>query len=99
MVKKISKMFFRYNGENMSLVSICNRNKKRRGRTRYLFSVIVDVVKVGEIIPAKVVYVRNHNKCKEYLCLIFTDINLDENAILCLMMQRLHISQLFLPDI
>ena len=92
-------MFFRYNGENMSLVSICNRNKKRRGRTRYLFSVIVDVVKVGEIIPAKVVYVRNHNKCKEYLCLIFTDINLDENAILCLMMQRLHISQLFLPDI
>lgn len=50
MVKKIPKMFFCYNGENMYLVFICNRNKKRCGRTRYLFSVIVDVVKVGEII-------------------------------------------------
>lgn len=67
MVKKTPKMFFRYNGEDMSLVLIYNRNKKRLGRSRYLFSVIVDVVKVGEIIPAKVVYGRNHNKRKEYL--------------------------------
>ena len=35
----------------------------------------------GEIIPAKVVYVRNRNKRKEYLCLISTDVNLDENEI------------------
>ena len=43
---------------------------------------MVDVVKDGEIIPAKVVYVRNHNKHKEYLCLISTDVNLDENEII-----------------
>ena len=30
MVKKTPKMFFRYNGEDMSLVSIYNRNKKRQ---------------------------------------------------------------------
>ena len=59
MVKKTPKMFFRYNGEDMSLTSIYNKNKKRRGRSRYLLSVMVDVVKDGEIIPAKVVYVRN----------------------------------------
>ena len=59
MVKKTPKMFFRYNGEDMSLTSIYNTNKKRRGRSRYLLSVMVDVVKDGEIIPAKVVYVRN----------------------------------------
>ena len=53
MVKKTPKMFFRYNGENMSLTSIYNKNKKRRGRSRYLLSVMVDVVKDGEIIPAK----------------------------------------------
>ena len=82
MVKKTPKMFFRYNGEDMSLVSIYNRNKKRRGRSRYLLSVMVDVVKDGEIIPAKVVYVRNRNKRKEYLCLISTDTNLDENEII-----------------
>ena len=30
MVKKTPKMFFRYNGEDMSLTSIYNKNKKRR---------------------------------------------------------------------
>ena len=38
-----------------------NRSKKveLRGRSRYLLSVMIDVVTDGEIIPAKVVYVRN----------------------------------------
>ena len=79
MVKKTPKMFFRYNGEDLSLITIYNRNKKRRGRSRYLLSVLVDVVKEGKVIPAKVVYVRNRNKGKEYLCLISTDTTLDEN--------------------
>ena len=65
MVKKTPKMFFRYNGEDMSLLTIYDKNKKRRGRSRYLLSVLVDVVKDGESIPAKVVYVRNRNKRKE----------------------------------
>ncbi len=82
MVKKTPKMFFRYNGEDISLISIYNKNKKRRGRSKYLLSVIVDVVKDGKIIPAKVVYVRNRNKQKEYLCLISTDVNLDEEEII-----------------
>ena len=59
MVKKTPKMFFRYNGEDMPLTSIYNKNKKRRGRSRYLLSVIIDIVTAGEIIPAKLVYVRN----------------------------------------
>ena len=71
-------MFFRYNGEDMSLASIYNRNKKRRGRSRYLLSVMVNVVKDGETIPGKVVYVRNRSRRKDYLCLISTDTSLDE---------------------
>lgn len=82
MVKKTPKMFFRYNGEDMSLISIYNKNKKRRGRSKYLLSVLVEVVKDGESIPAKVVYVRNRNKRKEYLCLISTDTTLDEEEII-----------------
>ena len=82
MVKKTPKMFFRYSGEDMSLISIYNRNKKRRGRSRYLLSVMVDVVKDSETIPAKVVYVRNRSKRKEYLCLISTDTSLDEEEII-----------------
>ena len=82
MVKKSPKLFFRYNGEDMSLTSIYNKNKKRRDKSKYLLSVRIDVVKDGAIIPAKVVYVRNRNKCKEYLCLISKDVNLDENEII-----------------
>ena len=95
MVKKTPKMFFRYNGEDMSLISIYNKNKKRRGRSRYLLSVMVDVVKDGNIIPAKVVYVRNRNKRKEYLCIISTDTELDENEILRIYGKRWDIEVFF----
>ena len=82
MVKKTPKMFFRYNNEDMPLTSIYKKNKKRRGRSKYLLSVIIEVVKDGEVIPAKVVYVRNRNKKKDYLCLISTDISLREEEII-----------------
>ena len=82
MIKKTPKMFFRYNGEDMSLISIYNKNKKKRGRSRYLLSVVVEAVKDGKAIPAKVVYVRNRNKRKEYLCLISTDTALSEEEII-----------------
>ena len=95
MVKKTPKMFFRYNGEDMSLISIYGKNKKRRGRSRYLLSVLVDVVKDGESIPAKVVYVRNRNKRKEYLCLICTDTTLDENEIIRIYGKRWDIEVFF----
>lgn len=95
MVKKSPKMFFRYNGDSQSLVSIYNKNKKRRGRSRYLLSVLVDVTKDGKSMPAKVVYVRNKNKRKEYLCLISTDVNLDEDEIIRLYGKRWDIEVFF----
>lgn len=95
MVKKSPKLFFRYDGEDMSLISIYNKNKKRRGKSKYLLSVMVDVVKDGEIIPAKVVYVRNRNNRKEYLCLISTDVNLDENEIVRIYGKRWDIEVFF----
>ena len=95
MIKKTPKMFFRHNGEDLSLTSIYNKNKKRRGKSRYLLSVMVDVVKNDEIIPAKVVYVRNRNKRKEYLCLISTDVTLDENEIIRIYGKRWDIEVFF----
>ena len=95
MVKKTPKMFFRYNGEDMSLISIYNRNKKMRGRSKYLLSVTVDVVKDGAVIPAKVVYVRNRNKRKEYLCLISTDVTLSEEEIIRIYGKRWDIEVFF----
>ena len=82
MIKKTPKMFFRYNNEDMSLTTIYRKNKKRQGRSKYLLSVMVEVKKDREAIPAKVVYVRNRNKRKDYLCLISTDISLGEEVII-----------------
>ena len=82
MVKKSAKMFFRYQGSDMPLTKIYTQNKKRRGRSRYLLSVIVEVMKDGMSIPAKVVYVRNRNNRKEYLCLISTDTGMSGEEII-----------------
>lgn len=95
MVKKTPKMFFRYHGEDQSLISIYKKNKKRRGRSRYLLSVMVDVVKDGKTIPAKVVYVRNRNKRKDYLCLISTDVDLTEDEIIRIYGKRWDIEVFF----
>ena len=88
MVKKTPKMFFRYNNEDMPLTSIYKKNKKKRGRSKYLLSVMIEVVKDGGVIPAKVVYVRNRNKKKDYLCLISTDISLNEKEIIHIYRKR-----------
>ena len=95
MVKKTPKMKFIHNGEILSLTEIYKRSKKRRGCSRYLLSVMVGVEKDGKIIPAKVVYVRNRNKRNEYLCLISTNIEADENEIIRVYGKRWNIEVFF----
>ena len=95
MIKKTPKMFFQYNGEALSLIHIYKRNKKRRGRSRYLLSVEVEVIRGEKSIPARVVYVRNRNKRKEYLCLISTDTSLSEEEIIRLYGKRWDIEVFF----
>ena len=82
MIKKLPTFLFGCQGEALTLMEIYKRNKKRRGRSRYLLSVLVEVKSGKECVPAKVVYVRNRNKRKEYLCLISTDVSLPEEEII-----------------
>lgn len=95
MVKKTPKMKFLHNGKALSLTEIYKCSKKRRGRSRYLLSVMVDVEKDGMVIPAKVVYVRNRNKRNEYLCLISTNIEIDEDEIIRIYGKRWNIEVFF----
>lgn len=95
MVKKTSKMLFKYNGEMHSLPEIYRMNHKRRGRSKYLLSVDIEVVKDGKSIPAKVVYVRNRSNRKEYLCLLSTKTDIDENEIIRIYSKRWQIEVLF----
>ena len=72
MVKKSSKIFYRYNGHGMSLMAIYGKLKKRRGRAKILASTLVQLKDGRE---AKLVFVRNKQK-KDWLALLSTDITL-----------------------
>ena len=68
---------------NLNVKEIYSRNKKRRGKSRYLLSVNVTISdKDGNSIPAKLVYARNHSNRKDWVCFVCTDTGLDEETII-----------------
>ena len=58
MIKKSSRIYYDYEGKQLSIKKIFGICKKRRGRSKYLLSVNVTVGKEQKI-PAKIVCVRN----------------------------------------
>lgn len=95
MAKKTSKMHYLYNGVMMPLTEIYKQNKKRRGRSKYLLSLEITVVKDGVSIPARIVYVRNKNNRKDYLALITTDMSISEEEIIRIYGKRWDIEVFF----
>lgn len=69
--------------QKLDVREIYSRNKKRRGRSKYLLSVKVVISdKDGRNLPARLVYVRNRSKRKDWICFVCTDPFVDENTIL-----------------
>ena len=69
--------------QKLNVKEIYSRNRKRRGRSRYLLSVNVTISdSEGNSIPAKLVYARNHSNRKDWVCFVCTDMELDEESIL-----------------
>ena len=87
MVKKSGKVYYEYQGEQHDVKEIYSRCKKRRGRSKYLVSVEVNLLqkKNGTIIrriPARLVYVRNKANKKDWIAILATDMNLSEEEII-----------------
>ena len=99
MVKKSSKIRYRYSGELKNIKQIFASCRKRPGRSRYLLSVTVDiVVKDGETehsMPAKIVCVRNRNDRKDWLAILSTDTTLSEDEIIRIYGKRWDIEVFF----
>jgi IS4 transposase len=97
MVKKTTKVRYRYEGEMLSVTKIYSRNRKRRGRSKYLLSVEVELCSRDrtESIPARLVYVRKRSNRKEYLVLISTDMDLPEDEIIRIYGKRWDIEVFF----
>ena len=100
MVKRGSKQYV-CNGRRMNCKEIFAANRKRRGRSKYLLSVDVEMPYQPDkhqdeiMIPVKLVYVRNRNKRNEYLLLLSTDLNLSEEEIIQLYGKRWNIEVFF----
>lgn len=87
MIKKSSRIKYEWNGKKYDIKEIYSRNKKRRGRSKYLLSVLVNVTAQSDDgapirIPAKIVYVRNTKKKKDWVALICTNTELSEEDII-----------------
>jgi hypothetical protein len=95
MAKKTPKIHYLYDGKMQPLTEIYKKNKKRRGRSKYLLSVEVSLVNDGHSIPARIVYVRNRNKRKDYLALITTDMSISEEEIIRIYGKRWDIEVFF----
>lgn len=95
MVKKSSKVHYHYNGQCMSCKDIYRQNKKRRGRSRYLLSVEIQLESEEYSIPAKLIFIRNRRNRKEYLVLLSTDTSLTEDEVIQLYGKRWDIEVFF----
>ena len=93
MIKKSSRIYYEYEGEQLSIKKIFGICKKRRGRSKYLLSVNVMVGK--EKIPAKIVCVRNKKNKKDWIAFICTKPELSEEEIIRIYGKRWQIEVFF----
>lgn len=94
MIKKSSRIKYLYGGELLNIKEIYSRNKKRRGRSRYLLSINVMVGKENPI-PAKIVCVRNKANRKDWLAFLCTNPDLSEDEIIRLYGRRWDVEVFF----
>lgn len=94
MIKKSSRVYYEYEGTQLSIGRIFGICKKRRGRSRYLLSVNVMVGR-DEKIPAKIVCVRNKKNRKDWIAFICTNPNLSEEEIIRIYGKRWQIEVFF----
>ena len=91
MVKKTPKIHYGFNGHQLHLMDIYRQLKKKRGRAKILASTIVTLPK-NQI--AKLVFVRDRRK-KDWLAILSTDVNLDNEEIVRLYGKRWDIEVFF----
>ena len=95
MIKKSSRIRYSFNGEALSVKQIYSRNRKRRGRSKYLLSTEVKLESGDQEISARIVCVRNRNNRKDWLAFICTDMELSEEEIIRIYGKRWQIEVFF----
>ena len=86
-LKTNSKQYYEYNGKMMNIKTLYSACKKRRGKSTWKLSLSVNLLvkdknKIIERIPVRLVYLPNRANTKEWICILSTDMNMDENEII-----------------
>lgn len=94
MVKKSSRIKYEYEEQKLNIKQIYAKNRKRRGRSKYLLSVNVMVGKDNPV-PAKIVCVRNKANRKDWLAFLCTNPDLSEEEIIRIYGKRWQVEVFF----
>ena len=97
MLKAMPRVFYTYQGKRYALKSLYAAVKKKRGRAKILASVIVTLgtTAQGEDVQAKIVFVRDRHRSRQWLALLSTDIELSEEEIVRIYGKRWDIEVFF----
>ena len=86
-LKTNSKQHYEYNGKMINIKALYTMSSKRRGKAAWKLSVNVNLLvkeknKIIERIPVKLVYLPNRANTKEWICILSTDTEMEENEII-----------------
>ena len=97
MVKNTPKIFYIFNGKLATLSSIYSSLRKKRGKAKILSSTLVQFKQANGDTPisAKLVFVRDRNRSRQWLALITTDITLPDEEVVRLYDKRYDIEVFF----
>lgn len=79
--------YYEFEGKMMTLKDIYHFNRKRRGKSSWKLSISVNMLVkekniIVERVPVKLVYLPNRANKKEWICILCTDTQMDENEII-----------------
>ena len=99
-LKSNSKQYYEYNGKMMNIKTLYAVCKKRRGKAAWKLSLKVNLLvkeknRIIERIPVKLVYIPNRANTKEWICILSTDTDMDENEIIRQYGKRWNIEVMF----
>ena len=99
-LKTNSKQYYEYDGKMINIKTLYTMSKKRRGKSAWKLSVNVNLLvkennKIIERIPVKLVYLPNRSNTKEWICLLSTDTEMEENEIIRQYGKRWNIEVMF----
>lgn len=96
MVKRSSKIRYCFEGQMKNIREIYASCRKRRGRSKYLLSLPVQICAADESpMDARIVCVRSRNNRKDWIALITTDTKLSEEDIIRIYGKRWDIDVFF----